>query len=64
MTITINFKPQASPGYTPHKALTLCNVESVHDMGVGAVQVQMTFSDLDITYDHVASVVVLPAKDY
>jgi hypothetical protein len=49
--------------YRLSKALTLFNVESVHDMGPSAVQVQMTFSDADTTYDHVVSVVIIPEKE-
>ena len=34
MTITINYLQQASPGYTPRRAETLHNVESVHSKGL------------------------------
>lgn len=63
MTITLNFIPQPSPGYTPRKSLTLHNVESVADKGVRAVEVRMMFSDGKPTYDHVASVSVMPDRE-
>ena len=63
MTITINFVQKPAPGYTPRKALTLCNVESVSDKGVRAVEVRMQFTDPRVLYDHVASVSVQPERE-
>jgi hypothetical protein len=63
MTITINFAPQAAPGYVPRKARVLHNVEAVLDNGVRAVRVKMQFSDLAPTYDHVVSVSVMPDRE-
>lgn len=63
MTITINFEPIDSPGYTPRKTMTIFNVESIHDAGVRMIKVKMTFSDLKMTWDHVVSVSAKPDKE-
>ena len=63
MTITINYEPRESPGYTPHKSVTLHNVASVEDQGPRMVRVHMMFTDFSPTHDHVVSVVVIPAKE-
>ncbi len=63
MTITINYEPRPSAGYTPRKALTLHNVESVHAKGVRMVEVHMMFTDHKPTHDHVVSVSVIPEKE-
>lgn len=60
MTITINYMPQPAPGYTPRKAVTLFNVESVTGAGPRMVKVRMMFADNHTTHDHVASVSVKP----
>ena len=62
MTITINFRQQVAPGYTPSKPLTLHNVEAVRDKGPRAVEVKMIFTDHTPTYDHVASVSIKPEE--
>lgn len=62
MTITINFMQKPSPGYTPRKPLQLHNVASVEDNGVDMILVHMTFADHKPTYDHVASVSVIPER--
>ena len=63
MTITINYSPKPSPGYTPHKAIVLHNVESVHNKGIGMVEVHMMFTDAQPTHDHVISVVIIPERE-
>ncbi len=60
MTITINYSPHQSPGYTPRKSMILHNVESVHAKGTRAVELRMTFTDSRPTHDHVVSVVITP----
>lgn len=60
MTITINYYQQASPGYTPHKPLTLHNVDAVVDKGVNMIEVRFMFTDNRPTHDHVASVTIKP----
>lgn len=62
MTITIHYKQKPSPGYTPHRPVTLHNVEAVVDKGPGMVEVRMTFTDHRPTHDHVASVSIKPAE--
>jgi len=63
MTIIVNFKPFATPGYVPRKALTLHNVASVHDQGPSMVEVRMIFTDDKPTYDHVVSVTIKPSQE-
>jgi hypothetical protein len=63
MKVTINYLPKPAPGYTPRRADTLYNVESVIDKGVGRVEIRSLFSDQRPTFDHVASVVVIPEKE-
>jgi len=60
MTVVINYRPHASPGYVPRKALTVHNVERVEDAGPRAVRLRMMFSDFHPTHDHVVSVLVKP----
>ena len=62
MTVTINYNPRPSAGYTPRKALTLHNIESVHAKGVSAVELRMMFTDARPTHDHVVSVSVRPEQ--
>ncbi len=62
MTITINYRPKASPGYVPRKALTLHNVSGVHSSDVNRIEVTMMFTDHRPTHDHVVSVVVIPER--
>jgi hypothetical protein len=60
MRITVNYSPKPSPGYVPRRAVTLHNVESVSQKGVGMVELRMMFTDAQPTLDHVVSVVVIP----
>jgi hypothetical protein len=62
VTVTINFEPYPSAGYTPRKSLTLHNVAAVQDHGVRMIRVRMIFSDSAPTYDHVVSIVAVPSK--
>lgn len=63
MTVTVNFKQTATPGYEPRKPLTLHNVEAVFDKGPNQIELRFTFSDNRPTYDHVASVSVKPETE-
>lgn len=63
MKVTINFKPQPSPGYTPRKSLQLFNVAGVEDAGPSMIRLRMLFTDEKPTYDHVVSVSVTPERE-
>ena len=63
MTITINFLQTFNGRIPPRKPVTLYNVDAVVDKGIRMVEVRMTFSDHRPTYDHVASVTIVPDKE-
>ena len=60
MTVTINYKQQAAPGYTPRRPVTLHNVDKVVSKGPHTVELHLMFTDHRPTHDHVASVSVKP----
>jgi hypothetical protein len=63
MTVTINYSPRPSPGYTPRRSATLHNVESVTAAGVNMIRLQMTFTDDEPTHDHVVGVIIKPEQE-